>query len=188
VTVPAVWTVSADGSEAVTETFGFLTDVMRSYGGFEQREQLREVALETFEFSILSVGREAQLADGLIYGYHADAMIVPLWQYGSPLTAAVAPGDHLLPIADALSVPYRRSVDDGGYALVWHDAFAWELFEVSAAGAGGVTTVDAATAAWAAGFGYVFPARLARLTDRQSVRWLTSTVLQARLAFTAEQT
>ncbi len=184
---PTVWSVPAQGGSPISETYGFLTDIIESYNGYEQRVRLRQIALETFEFSILAEGAEAQLAQALIYGEHEAVMAVPLWQYGSRLTGSISIGGTLLPISDATEVPYRRSVDNGGFALVWRDAFTWELFEVGSTSGSGVATVDTATKAWAAGSALVFPARSARLSDRQELRWLSSRVLEARLGFTVEQ-
>lgn len=184
---PAVWSVPANGADEVEESFGFLTDVLGSFGEREQRVRLREIALEQFEFSILAEGAEADLAQLLVYAA-PEPLAVPLWQYGSRLTGSVSIGGSLLPISDALDVPYRRSVDNGGYALVWKDAFNWELFEVSSTSGSGVATSDTATMNWASGDALVFPARSARFAGGPKLRWLTSNVLDGRLRFSVEQT
>jgi hypothetical protein len=173
--------------DSVDETFGFLTDVITSFDEYEQRVRLREVALEALEFSILAEGFEAQLAQSLLYAA-PEPVAVPLWQYGSRLTGSISIGATLLPIADALDVPYQRSVDNAGLALVWKDAFTWELFTVLSTSGSGVTTVDTATRNWATGEALVFPTRLARFVDKPKLQWLTSTVLDGRLRFMMEQT
>ncbi len=185
---PSVWTIPANGAEPVQESYGFLTEVLPSYNGHEQRVKLRAIPLERIEFGILADGREAQLAQSLIWGLHDEALVVPLWQYGSILSGSVSIGASLLPITDAADIPYRRSVDNGGYAVVWRDPFTWELFSVSSTSGSGVATSDTATANWASGSAYVFPARLARFADAPLVTWLNSRVLEARLKFTGEQT
>lgn len=183
---PVVWSVPANGGEDVVETYGFMTDIMEAYSGYEQRARLRVIPQEGFEFSILADGREAQLVRSLIEGAHDEAMAVPLWQYGSRLSGAISIGATLLPITDAADVPYRRSADNGGYALVWSDPFTWELFSVSSASGSGVTTTDTATLNWAAGSALVFPARSARLNRESAIRWLTTRVVSARLQFSVD--
>lgn len=184
---PTVWTVPADGGATIVTRYGFKTDIIGpSYSGFEQRSRLRQISVEALEFSILSDGREAQLARTLLEGAHDEAMAVPMWQYGSRLSGAVGIGDVLLPITDAQQVPYRRSTDNGGYALVWKDPWTWELFSIASTSASGVTTSDTATRPWASGEAYVFPARSARLTNRQTVRRYTSRALAARLTFSVD--
>jgi hypothetical protein len=184
---PTPWTIAANGAETVVETFGYLTSVIDGYDGAEQRVQLREVPFGSLEFSILAIDQEAPLAQSLIYGLHDEVLVVPWWQYGSRLTGAVSIGATLLPIADALDVPYRRGATTTDYALVIADAFNWELFVASGVLATGVQTSDTATKNWAAGSAMVYPARAARLSDAPAVRWLTPSILEARLKFTAEQ-
>jgi hypothetical protein len=181
---PTVWSVPANGADDVIESFGFLTDIIGpSYRGLEKRSRLRQIALETIEFSFIADGHEAQLVRSLIEGEHESALAVPLWQYGSYLSSAIAIGASLLPITDALDVPYRRSTDNGGYALVWRDAFTWELFTISSTSGAGVATVDTAASNWAAGSAIVFPARSARLADKVALRWLNTRTVVGRLRF-----
>ena len=185
---PLVWTIAADGAQPIVETYGFLTDIMGAWDGGEQRVRLRLIPLETLRFSVLAEDREARLAQSLIYAGHAQVIAVPLWQYGSRLTGSISIGASLLPIADAQEVPYRRSTDSGGYALVHRSAHDWELFEVASTSASGVTTSDVATKASASGSAVVYPARAARFWGDPEVAWLTPRVMAADLEFTGEQT
>lgn len=182
---PLVWSVDANGVDDIDETYGYLTDIIVAHSKAEQRSRLRVIALESIEFSVLAVGREAQLAESLIQAGQAQILAVPLWQFGSPLTADVAPGATVLPIADAQVVPYRRSTDNGGFAIVWRDPFTWELFGVSSTSASGVHVSDVAAGAWAAG-SYVYPARSARLVARQETPRPTSSVVAGRFRFSVE--
>jgi hypothetical protein len=181
---PTVWSVPANGADEVVETFGFLTDIIGpSYRGLEKRSRLRQIALESIEFSFLADGREAQLVRSLIEGEHEASLAVPLWQFGSYLSGAISIGGNLLPITDAGDVPYRRSPDNGGFALVWQDAFTWELFSISSTSGAGVTTSDTATRNWAAGSAIVFPARSARLAEKVALRWLNTRTVVGRFRF-----
>lgn len=185
---PNVWTIPANGIATVSETYGFKTQLIEAYSGFEQRQKLRSVSLESIEFSILAEDRAAELAQTLIYAGHDESLAVPLWQYGSRLTGNISIGASLLPIADALDVPYRRSSENLGLALVWQDEFTWELFSVSSTSGSGVATSDTATLGWTAGAALVYPARLARFDGDPEHRWLTTRVLEGRIKFTGDPT
>lgn len=185
-----MWTIPANGDASIVESYGFLTGIIDSWAGAEQRQRLRATSIEGFEFSILAEDREAALAQSLIYVAHDEIMAVPLWQYGSRLSAAIAIGGKLLPTTDAADCNYHNSSAANGtteYALVWKDPFTWELFECIATGGTGVTTFDAATRAWAIREALVFPCRRARLAAPPEVRWLSSRVIEGRLKFSAEQ-
>lgn len=184
---PVVWPIAANGAEDVKETYGFLTDVITSNDEREQRISLRVVPLESIEFSILAEDAESGLAESLLYATHDEVVAVPLWHYGSRLTAPVSIGASLLPIADALDVPYARSIDNPGLALVWRSYSTWELFTVSGTSGSGVATSDTAASDWAVG-DYVFPVRLGKLPTSPEVVWLSSRVLVGRLPFSFEQT
>lgn len=178
---PAVWTIEAN--QDVRESYGYLTDVMAGYDETEQRVSLRAVPLEGLEFSALATdAREAGLAESLIHALQDEAIVVPYWQYGSRLSGAVGIGASLLPIADALDVPYRAA----GYAVVWRDPYTWELFTVASTSGAGVATSDTATIAWASGSALVFPGRLMRIASRSPLDHESATVASSRFTFEAE--
>lgn len=180
---PTVWPIEANGADPIVERFGYLTDVLATYTNREQRVCLRHVPLESYEFGILGVAaRESELAAGLLYDASDELVAVPLWHYGSKLTSAVAPGGALLAIPDAADCPYLA----GGYALVWRDAFTWELFSVSGTSGAGVATSDTSAGSWAIG-SYVYPVRVGRLSDREALRWETSRYSSGRITWTMEQ-
>jgi len=180
---PTVWPVDANGGEPISETFGYLTDIIETYAGREQRICLRSVPLERYEFGILGISaRESALAAGIVFDSQDDVVAVPLWHYASKLTGTLSPGGSLISITDAQDIPYRA----GGLAIVWIDPFTWELFDVSGTSGSGVATSDVSVGTWPAG-SYVFPARRARLSDKASLRWETTRVLSGRLEWTMEQ-
>jgi len=180
---PAVWSIEASGVDEVVETYGYLTDVLDGYNQREQRVKLRAVPVEALEFSVLCEdARRSGLAESLLYGLQDDVLVLPLWQYGSRLTGDVNPGASTLPIADALDVPYRA----GGYAVVWRDPFTFELFSVNSTSGAGVLASDLAVGTWPAYSASVYPARLARVASRVSVRRESSTVLVGRPVFEME--
>lgn len=179
-----MWTIAADGGESIVEGYGYSTDILSAYTNGEQRVQRRDVPLQTLEFGIVALeAREGQLATSTIFGSQNKVIAMPLWQYGSRLVGDVAIGATLLPITDAVLIPYRV----GGYAVVWRDAFTWELFTVTATSGAGVATSDTSIALWKSGTAMVFPARRAMLPDRVSLKRDSTTILKGRVRFTMEQ-
>lgn len=175
---PKMFPIMVNATERVIEEHGYLTDVITSYAEAEQRVQLRALPIGSVEFSILSDAREAQLFASIVYGGQDDQIGVPLWHLGSRLTGAVAIGANLLPIADALLVPYVP----GGWAIAWADAFTWELFQVSGVGGGGVSTSDTAARIWPVGT-IIAPVRVARLASSVERSALTGKLIEARMQF-----
>jgi hypothetical protein len=158
--MPTTWTIPADGSQ-ITETYGYRTDVMSAFDGTEQRVKMHSRALEAIEFTFLTaLAEETGLFKGALFAGQGELFTVPLWQYGSRLTADVAPASVLLPIVDALVVPYRV----GQVAVLWAGISTFEVAVVSAVGGAGVS-VAPIIGSWPAGT-LVFPARAARIADR----------------------
>lgn len=182
--MPSVWTIPANGAEDITETYGFLTDVLPSYKDTEQRVKLRRYPLESLEFSVLPDDSEAQLMHSLVYAGQAETMVVPLWHYGTRLGADLNPGNTSCSVPDEADVPYRV----GAFVLIWRDAFTWELFTCNGQGGGLVGFTAGALGTWPANSALVFPARLARLTERQGMSWVNTRVVTGRVRFTMEQT
>ena len=181
---PVVWSIQANGGEGITESYGYRTDVIPAYTNAEQRVHQRSVALEALEFGIAAVeARESQLATSIIFAKQADVLAVPLWQYGSRITADVIATATFLPIGDALVVPYRIP----GYAVLWRDAFTYELVTVIARDGTGLTlSAPGLASGWPAST-LVFPARSGRLSDRVWVKRDSTRVLTGRVRFTMEQ-
>lgn len=181
---PTVFSIPADGARGVRERRGYDTDLVRAYTSLEQRVQLRSLPSCAMEFGAVCVtAREAQLVQSLIFGAQAQAVAVPMWQYASELTANVNINDTAIITKVSLTnVPYLA----GGYALVWQDAFTWELFSVVSASGFTITTSDLALAFWDRNKTLVYPVRLARLETRVPTDRLTSRASRARLRFLVE--
>jgi hypothetical protein len=189
---PPVIPFPADSTEPLSETHGSLTNVMTFESGQEQRVQLRAVALESIEYSILcspdsrrpgESSRAQAFLEGLLYAHQPDVVAVPMWQFGVRLTANVSIGATSIP-AVTDSIPFR----EGDYVLVWSDPFTWELLTIDTISPTAITTTDTTTKAWVSGKTLVLPVRLARLQDRITVTRRGRAISQARLRFSVEAT
>jgi hypothetical protein len=178
-----VWPIEAADSEVV-QTYGYLTDILPAYNEAEQRVALRTFPIETIEFAVLEQGRPAQLLHSLVYGLQDEQFAVPLWQYGQPLTTNLAIGGHTANIADGVNVPFERQLTS--YALVWLDAFNWQVFTIIIVASNFVFLFEASARLWLAGQTKIYPMRLARISEPE-LRWLDSPpTAEGRIAFTCE--
>jgi len=173
---PAAWTLETDRS---IERVEYKTDILAGYDTREQRIRLGGGSIRRMELEIVAVeAREAQLAAGMVFSSQEEGIGVPLWQYGSRLASGISAGDVVVPIGDAELVPYVAD----GLAILWVNAFDWEVVNVASVSGAGVHLSLGVTQAWAVG-AWIYPARLARIVERLGVRWLSSAVLEGRLEF-----
>ncbi len=99
------------------ETFGYLTDVLTSFRGMEQRVQLRAVPVGTIAYSVLLDDlRDAQMAGAILFGNQARAFGIGRWQFRVPLAQDAVP-DDLEVLCDTADIPF----EPGGLVLLWAD-------------------------------------------------------------------
>lgn len=148
----------ADRGEAFLERYGYRTDVLIAVDDTEQRRQLVEIPRQAVRLPFVAMDeRDAQLAAALIYDQQHDPYGVPLWQYATPLGAAVSPGATSITV-DTTGVPHQV----GGRVTLWRSAFSWEVLDVTSVGSGTLGTTPAA-GSWAQAGTWVVPVVVARL-------------------------
>src|SRR5258706_12452239 len=129
--MPTVFSLQGDPERQYREVRAYDTNVLRGYSSMEQRVQLRALPRCELNFGIVcATARESQLAASLIFTGQDEVLAVPIWQYASPLAANVTIGDTTIFATGLTDVPYRV----GGYAIIWQDAFTFELVTITAAG------------------------------------------------------
>lgn len=81
-----------DWSKPVIETLQWLTDILQSYTGHEQRRSLRLAPRISLEAELLLHGTERQFFDLAMIGWGAKTFAVPIWQQQQWLKTAHAVG------------------------------------------------------------------------------------------------
>lgn len=171
------WSFVPDWSNGVVERMEWLTDVLQSYDGREQRRALRKAPRKTYEFEFFAQGAERRYAEVALWGWGARNWALPVWSDGRRTTAALAPGD-----TEILCETATRDFEAGSLVMLLRDAFTFEVAEVEEVQADRVILVRGLTLAWPE-MSELYPARTARIADRVSLGRWSSDASGARLAF-----
>lgn len=166
-------------AQPVTETFGFMTDVIVSYRGMEQRIQLRAVPVGTIRYTtLLDDLRDAQMAGAILFGNQARAFGVGRWQFQTRLLQNANAGDHDI-LCDTSDIPF----EPGGMVLLWTDPYHWEVQTIESVLADRVVLDFGLIQSWTAGLTLVLPIVVGRLSDDEAFTWDALAVGSTSLTF-----
>lgn len=98
-----VWPFEPNWASSVTETLEWMTDILGSPTGSEQRRALRVTPRQTIEFSVTVAGRARALLDNLLITYSAGRWYVPLWHDTIVVTSPLAMGVTSVTADDVVS-------------------------------------------------------------------------------------
>lgn len=170
-----------DWDEPVRERLGWLTDVLTTQAGIEQRIGLRDAPRRGLEYALATLSRhETNRLETLLLGWQSRLFAVPVWTEYQALATDLAAGSLTIPCATA-NYEFAAS----GLALLWRAHDDYEAVEVASVGASALTLTSATLAAWPAGT-RLYPVRLGRLPDRQRFTRLTGHHLAGSVAFAFE--
>ncbi|HWH75546.1 MAG TPA: hypothetical protein VNV16_14910 [Methylibium sp.] len=170
-----LWLYRPDGE--LLERLEWLTDVLGSFDGAEQRIQLRGVPRRRFEFGHLLVGRDRRTAENLLHKWQGRPWAVPVWMDAQALAAPLAGGATSVPV-DTVT----RDFVAGGHAVIATDPQTYEVVAIDTVDAASLTLAAPTAAAWPAG-AEVLPLRAARMPPDGMRQRFTGNGLVARLAF-----
>jgi hypothetical protein len=109
----------------ISEELIWLTDILESYNGTEQRIALRDIPRQVFQYNYQMIdGVERQNAINALYGNMGRGFAVPVWTDMKPLLSDISAG--------VFSIPVNTSIADfrvGGTAILWN---AYDDFDVVA--------------------------------------------------------
>jgi hypothetical protein len=166
-------------AQPVTETFGFMTDMIVSYRGMEQRIQLRAVPVGTIRYAtLLDDLRDAQMACAILFGNQARAFGVGRWQFQTRLLQNANAGDHDV-LCDTSDIPF----EPGGMVLLWTDPYHWEVQTIESVLPDRVVLDFGLIQSWAAGLTLVLPIVVGRLSDDEGFTWDALAIGSTSLTF-----
>lgn len=175
-----VWSFEPEWSSSVSEILEWLTDVMASPDGSEQRRSLRLYPRRTLEFSMMASDDERQLFDNMLISFGGAQWYLPLWYEVNLLDAQANSGSQVVACSDAVN---GSRIEVGGIAYMASDsAFEYELVEIASLTPSGFTTVSPLIRTWPAGT-RVLPVCVAELTDQPQPRHRTSNFVTAEIRF-----
>jgi hypothetical protein len=124
----------------MTERLRFLTDILTSKDGSEQRVNLRIDPRIEFDFTLLVENHERAKYENKFFGALRDEWTVPLWADVMILTADASSGSGVLNVDSSSFIDFR----DGDSVMVWADDDTNEIL-TNCSVAGTVITADSDT-------------------------------------------
>lgn len=179
-----VWTIEPNWSESVVEALEWLTSILSSPTGAEQRRCLRLYPRKTIEYDIVVAEEERSAAEQQVARFGAINFYLPIWFESYTLSVDAPSG------ATSLNVP---SASNGGikagdilFLGSLSDVTDFELVEVAGVTGSTVTLVSAIETDWPA-FIKVHPVRKARFAEQPTFQMRTDRMASASLTFMVMQ-
>ncbi|MEW8420130.1 MAG: hypothetical protein AB2669_08335 [Candidatus Thiodiazotropha endolucinida] len=176
-----VFGMRPEWSQGMTERLAWLTEVLESYDGTEQRVRLRQLPRRFFEYRFLIADKDARVLDHLLFAWGARIYCLPVWMDVTVLTEAISAGSDTVTVDDAMNSDYHA----GGLAVLWQSNTRHEAVEILSITGNTLTLKLSLSTHWPAGT-RVFPARLTRLEGDVTVTRPTDTIAMGRCRFSVE--
>jgi hypothetical protein len=173
----AKWTILPNWRQPVVERLSWLSAVLTSDSGAEQRFGLRWSPRRSFEPIFTVTGRVRALLDVSLAAAGAAEWYVPVWHDGNVLTAPLSLGAASITTDTAF-----REFKVGGYVMLRENEFTAEVHEVTSVGSGTVGIDPVTSREWPIGT-RVFPCVRARVGDIPELSRKTGTVFEGGIRF-----
>lgn len=178
-----VWTIRPNWRNGILERLEWLTDVLGSTYGTEQRRALRLSPRRTFEMTFNPFNEARSYFDLWLHRMGSEEFMVPLFHDRGRITAAVTVGQGAIPV----DTTFREFLAGGMAVIIGDDPFAFDVLEITAV-ADDELTVEAAgvTHGWPEGTA-VYPLRRTRISQESLFAAITNRVGEAVLQFDLNQ-
>lgn len=174
-----VWPFEPNWNRTFTQTLEWLTDVMTSPTGAEQRRAVRRYPRRMFEYDVLVDGPDRRLMDNLLVSFGGGDWYLPAWHEVEILAESVASGSVVLPMEDLV----LTSITAGSVLVLFNgDVFRTELVEVASVAGSTINLTAPTTMTWVADT-RVFPAYLAKMTDQPKPSRRTDAIVTTAVKF-----
>ncbi|MCL2076649.1 MAG: hypothetical protein FWH15_09510 [Betaproteobacteria bacterium] len=188
------WPYLPNWTESVTEHLEWLTDVLTSTSGAEQRRALRQAPRKRYEALFFAEGEARNLLANQLSAYGGQAWILPIWPEAQFLKVAVPVGSDFIPCVTAnqdfeagrVAVLIEDTPADtftlGAVAMLGNTPLRIEAVEVAEVKENGLLLTRTLTAAIKAGT-RLYPARAARLERQPELKRHTDRLYGYEAAF-----
>lgn len=176
-----VWTVRPNWAQGILERLEWLTDVLGSDTGAEQRRSVRRTPRRSFEITVNPTRTDRTYLDLLLHRLGSVSWYFPLWHDQAKLDTAVSIAGDRLDFDNTF-----REFNDDGYAILYFDTRKWEIVQIAGQDEDGLDLSSPLEAAWPKGT-KVYPIRLATLQADTSLKAITSRVGESVLLFTINE-
>lgn len=147
-------------------TLAWLTDIMKSYDGTEQRISLRSVP--RYSVSYLYTAFDSSIGayfDVTTHRAQSQKLMLPLWQHCLHMPSAMAAKDNILTLQEPMDLFYFLHAP---YVAFWKNVTEWNVYGINRLqikdGYGQLVLSDVLTEAWPVGTPF-FPVTWAYLAD-----------------------
>lgn len=175
-----VWPFAPNWSVDYVESLDWLTDVMTSYYGYEQRVEIRAKPRRMFEYTSLLEKIDSNVAANLLWGWQNRNFALPVWIDLTTLNTSVFIGDITLSL-DTTS----RGFFSGGLLILINGSMDYEVVEIESFSASSVTLAKPLERDWSAG-SKVYPVNISSMPQSVQSRKLTDSVTEISTTFSAE--
>ena len=93
--------IRPDWTEPVVERLSWLTDILISWNGSEQRRSLRALPMRSFEWQFAVAEAELPHVEAILYGLANRDLDIPIWTDARVTLTALSPGDKSVSIDTA---------------------------------------------------------------------------------------
>jgi hypothetical protein len=177
------FTFPPDWTGPVTEQIGYLTDIITSFRGMEQRIQLRDIPNGTLTYtSLLATLRDLQTAGAILFGNQARAFGVGRWQFAATPTAPAPAGSQDL-VFDTANLPLAA----GGLVLLWMSPYQWEVGTIETVWSDRITLQLALQYSWPAQQATVLPLLIGYLSQQETLSWASLATGHTNLTFAIDR-
>lgn len=174
------WLQEPDWTSGVSEGLAWLTQVLQSPTGAEQRIALRLSPRRTFEASVMAQGADRQALENLLFHAGASRWALPIWTDVMALGMTIPAGEIVIPLNVAgrdFIVGETVLFKDGLGPLARH-----ELAIVSKITATAFIVTRPLAMTWPAGT-CIYPTRPAELTDPPQITRHNDSLIRAQVRF-----
>ncbi len=172
-----VWPFQPNWEQPMLEQLGWLTDVMPSYGGTEQRVELRSFPRRELSYEITPHQLDQQRMASILFDWQARVFALPIWMDVGFTQVDVAV-DDLVVAVNTDDLDYHP----GGLAVIYSDSGSFETVEIDSLTSIALTLKRPLQNAWPANT-RIYPARTARMQPKQRVNGLTPSLADGVFTF-----
>lgn len=143
------------------ERWSFLTEVIPTVSGKEQRISLRRNPRQEFQLTYLLDGDERRRLQNTLFGWQSKLFAIPMWHEQMRSTAAVVAGDTVLQVNTTTNFDFRV----GGLALIYQSSTQYDVMVLSAVNANSLEFDDSPLLNSYDSNAKVMPVRLGYITN-----------------------
>lgn len=176
-----VLTTLPNWAEGIVERLSWLTDIMASETGAEQRRALRQDPRRTFEMNFLRKGPNRTALDSFLTGVGQNEFLLPLFHEAITMTEGIAAGASGVDFVQGLGSEREWQMND--LALVINsDPGVYEVLKVGTVNEDSMTWATPPERNWIPGT-RIYPLREARMLDSGQLQNLSDDVGQLVVRF-----